>query len=489
MANLDPSRISARVRLRPLGLWACLLLPVVPIAAAACVGDDPTTTPNEADAAGGGEKDAAANDARSPSNAPPGAPASVNAAAVPVVRTVSTLAGQTAGGFADGNGAAAKLFEPSGVAVDALGVVYVADKANHRIRKISVTGDVTTLAGTGATAFADGNPGIGTFFLPIAIAVHTSGVVYVGDSGNNRIRMVSIAGQVTTLAGAATGDFADGNGGAARFFGPSGVALDSTANVYVSDTINQRIRFVSPAGQVVTLAGTGSADFVNGAGTVAAFKYPSGVAVANGTALVADASNQRIRKVTSGGQVSTFAGSGLSTPFADGVGAAATFSAPQGVALDTGGNAYVADQGNHRIRKITPAGVVTTFAGSGQGAFGDGPSETASFNSPYGVAVSAALDVYVADVNNHRIRKITSVGIRQLTVKWNAPASSGSSAITAYEATAAAAGQTSQTCKTTGELTCVIKGLASDIAYSVTVTASNAAGTSDSSVASIATPN
>ena len=138
---------------------------------------------------------------------------------------------------------------------------------------------------------------------------------------------------------------------------------------------------------------------------------------------------------------------------------------------------------------MTPAGVVTTFAGSGQGAFADGPAATASFDRPYGIAVDAALNVYVADVNNNRIRKITSAGIRQLDVKWNVPASPGSSAITGYEATAAAAGQTSQTCTTTGALTCTISGLASNVAYTVTVTAANAAGTGDSSAGSVATPN
>jgi len=465
-------------------------------ACVACVGSDPTTSPpGGSDATNDKDATSAASDARqgpdsgAGSNAAPGPPGSVKASAVAVTRTVSTLAGQATGGFAEGTGEAAKFSEPSGVAVDTLGTVYVADKANHRIRKISPAGVVTTFAGTGATAFAEGNPGTATFFLPIGIAIHTSGFVYVADSGNNRIRKVTPSGIVATLAGSATGDWADGNGASAKFFGPSGIAVDSASNVYVGDTINQRIRIVTPAGDVTTIAGSGAADFINGTGAGAAFKYPSGVAVANGTVVVCDASNERIRKVTSAGQASTLAGSGAFTPFADGIGVAATFNSPQGVALDTDGNAYVADQNFHRIRKVTPAGVVTTFAGSGQGAFADGPAESAAFKSPYGVAVDSALNVYVADTYNNRIRKVVSVGIRELAVKWNAPSNVGSSPITGYEATATAAGQAPQTCTSTGALTCSMRALASGVSYAVTVTASNSAGTSDASAPSSATPN
>ena len=358
MPNLDLRCVAARIRRGPVTRWAGSLLPLGlgSIAVIACVGSDPTaSTADGSDAAtandaGSNDANAGSDDARvGPLNAPPGAPANVKAAAVAVVRTVSTLAGSTYG-FADGNGTAAKLSEPSGVAVDALGVVYVADKANHRIRKISVTGDVTTLAGTGSTTFSDGNPGTGTFYLPIGIAVHSSGTVYVADSGNNRIRTLTVGGMVSTLAGSATGDYADGLGAAAKFFGPEGIAVDSASNVYVGDSINHRIRRVTPAGLVSTLAGSGTPAFADGTGGAASFQYPSGVAVAAGTLWVADAGNERIRKVASAGETTTLAGSGAFTPFADGVGAAASFNTPQGVALDTDGNAYVADEGDHRIR-------------------------------------------------------------------------------------------------------------------------------------------
>ena len=473
------------------GSWAALLVAIVPFGFLACVGDDPGTALSTdagiaSDVLTG--PDAPGNDAQSAQNAAPGAPSNVEAAAVAVVATVSTLAGALPG-FLDATGTAAKFSEPRGIAVDTLGTIYVADKANHRIRKVSPTGVVTTLAGTGATAFAEGNPGTATFFLPHGVAVNTTGFVYVADAGNNRIRVVTPSGIVSTLAGGAAGDYINANGGNARFFGPTDVALDASNNVYVSDQINQRLRFVTAAGDVSLIAGSGVAEFNNGQGAAAGFAYASGVAVSSGSVWLADTNNERIRKVSSGGIATTLAGSALSAPFADGTGAAATFNRPTGLALDAAGNAYIAESGGHRIRKVSPAGVVTTLAGTGQAAFADGPAASAAFEGPMGMAVDAAGNVYVCDSGNHRIRKIVTVGAKELTVRWNAPSSVGSSAITGYEATAAATGETARTCTTTGTLTCKITGLTSGVAYNVAVTASNAAGTSAASTPSVATPN
>ena len=318
---------------------------------------------------------------------------------------VTTLAGSGTYGFTDGTGSAARFYVPFGVAVDSAGTVYVADANNNRIRKITPAGVVTTLAGSGAVGFADGTGTAAQFATPLGVAVDSAGTVYVAGE-SNRIRKITPAGVVTTLAGSGTRGFADGTGDAAQFFYPHGVAVDPSGTVYVADTSNHRIRKITPAGVVTTLAGSGTAGFVNGTGTAAQFKYPYGVAVdSSGTVYVADAGNHRIRKITPAGVVTTLAGSGTAG-FADKAGSAAQFDSPHGVAVDSSGTAYIGDYGNHRIRKITPAGVVTTLAGSGTGGFADGTGDAARFYYPHGVAVDSSGTAYIADGSNHRIRKI-----------------------------------------------------------------------------------
>jgi hypothetical protein len=329
---------------------------------------------------------------------------------------VTTLAG-TAGmaGSTDGTGAAARFNSPSGVAVDGAGNVYVADQNNHILRKITAAGVVTTLAGTaGMAGSADGTGAAARFNSPSGAAVDSAGNVYVADQNNQIIRRVS-AGVVMTLAGAAsmTGS-ADGTGAAARFSDPSSVAVDSTGNVYVADTENATIRKITAAGAVTTLAGT--ADMVgstDGTAAAARFSDPSGVAVDSaGNVYVADTENATIRKITAAGVVTTLAGTAGMVGKVDGMGAAARFDSPSGVAVDTAGNVYVADQSNHTIRMVTPAGVVRTLAGT-PGMFGsaDGMGAAARFNFPSGVAVDSAGNLYVADQNNHTIRKVTAAGV------------------------------------------------------------------------------
>ena len=423
-----------------------------------------------------------------PASQVPGAPSGVSAAAVPVVTTVTTLAGSTQG-YGDGTGAAASFSGPVGVAVDGAGNVYVADAGNQRIRKVTAAGVVTTLAGSGNAGFADGTGAAASFAVPLGVAVDAAANVYVADGANNRIRKVTPAGVVTTLAGSGTGGFADGPGATASFQGPSGVAVDGNGNVYVADQTNQRIRFVSPTGDVSTVAGSGTASFADGTGAAASFDYPLGIAVDAGNVWVGDGGNNRIRKVSPAGVVMTLAGQSAANPFADGVGGAARFSSPQGIALDIADTAYVCDQGHHRIRMVSPLGSVTTLAGSGVAGFADGPAASAAFNSPAGIAVGPSHDVYVGDGNNNRIRKITSVGPGQLTVSWSPPSSPGSSAISGYAATAVAAGFAPQTCTTAGPTSCVLSGLSSGVGYSVSVTATNAAGTGAPSGSVIGTPN
>jgi len=322
--------------------------------------------------------------------------------------TVSTLAGSTQG-FVDGAGTAAKFNNPSGVAADSAGTVYVADYTNNRIRKVLPDGTVSTLAGS-TQGFSDGAGSSAKFFRPAGVAVDSAGTVYVADTNNHRIRKVLSNGTVSTLAGSGVAGFADGVGAAAQFSSPNGVIVNSAGTVYVADTFNHRIRKILPDGTVSTLAGSGTAGFADGAGATAKFKYPEGVAVDSaGTVYVADTQNHRIRKILPDGTVSTLAGSGT-VGFADGPGAIARFWSPMGVAVDSAGTVYVGDQGNHRIRKILPDGTVSTLAGSGTAGFADGPGAIARFWSPMGVAVDSAGTVYVADTNNNRIRKILPDG-------------------------------------------------------------------------------
>jgi serine/threonine-protein kinase len=333
---------------------------------------------------------------------PPAAPA---AGARVLLGIVSTLAGSSQG-FADGTGAGASFSNPFGVAALSNGTIVVADHANSRIRLVTPGGVVTTLAGSGTAAFANGTGTAASFNLPTGVAVTSTGDIVVADYSNHRIRLVTQAGVVTTLAGSGTAAFANGTGAGASFNFPFGVAVTSTGNIVVADTSNHRIRLVTPAGVVTTLAGSGSPAFANGTGADASFYNPSGVAVTStGNIVVADQGNHRIRLVTPAGVVTTLAGSGTGA-FANGTGAGASFYLPAGVAVTSTGDIVVADQANNRIRLVTPGGVVTTLAGSGAGEFANGTGVAASFSNPVGVAVTPTGDVVVGDQTNQRIRVI-----------------------------------------------------------------------------------
>lgn len=329
------------------------------------------------------------------------------------VITLAGLAGTK--GNADGTGMAARFSFPQGVTVDATGNVYVADTSNFTIRKITPGGDVSTLAGLAGTRGSTDGTGLNARFdFPNSLTVDGAGNIYVTDTVNNSIRKIAPPNVVTTLAGAAGSlGTADGTGSAAGFTSPQGVAVDNTGNVYVADTGNFTIRKITPSAVVTTLAGLarngGSGD---GTGSSARFFQPAGVTVDNnGNVYVADSGNFTIRKVTPGGVVSTIAGSVGNGGSADGLGTAARFNNPLGVAADNAGNVYVADTNNNTIRKIAPGGNVTTFAGlAGSSGSADGPGDVARFSRPGGIAVDGAGNVYVADTNNNAIRKITPGG-------------------------------------------------------------------------------
>ncbi len=320
---------------------------------------------------------------------------------------VSTLAGSGIEGDADGAGTAAQFNFPSGVAAEASGNVYVADRDNHKIKKITPDGVVSTLAGSGTFGDVDGTGTDAQFFGPEGVAVDTDGNVYVADKNNHKIRKITPAGAVSTLAGSGTLGSNEGIGTAAQFNEPQGVAVDTDGNVYVADYGGHKIRKITPDGVVSTLAGSGTQGEADGSGTAAQFRSPQDVAVdASGNVYVADLVNEKIRKITPDGVVSTLAGSGTRGAV-EGVGTAAQFDGPAGVAVDASGNVYVAETRNTKIRKITPAGAVSTLAGSGARGAAEGVGTAAQFDRPQGVAVDTNGNVYVADFFNHKIRKIT----------------------------------------------------------------------------------
>ena len=330
--------------------------------------------------------------------------------------TVTTLAG-TAGvqGHADGTGSQASFNFPKRVTADSTGNIYVADVGNYTIRKITPDGVVTTFAGTsGVQGHTDGTGSAASFSSPVSAAVDSVGNLYVADAGSHVIRKITSAGVVTTLGTAGVVGHDDGVGAAARFFFPSGVATDGADNVYVADAGNNIIRKISPTGMVTTLAGTvGVGGQVDGIGAEARFASPTGLAIDSaGNVYVVDETGPTIRKITPDGVVTTLAGTAGVQGHADGSGAQASFTLPEGVAIDSTGNLYVADSANNTIRKITPTGIVTTLTGTAPSAgHADGVRAAASFDSPFGVATDSSGTVYVADTYNHTIRKITLDGM------------------------------------------------------------------------------
>lgn len=323
--------------------------------------------------------------------------------------TVTTLAGSGTAGSTNATGTAASFNGPFSVAVDTAGNVYVAEFTSHLIRKVTSTGVVTTLAGTvGSSGSANGTGTAASFYSPSGVAVDSTGNVYVADTFNHLIRKISSTGVVTTLAGTGSSGSTNATGTAASFNGPFSVALDSSNNVYVADSLNNLIRKIDTAGVVTTLAGSGALGSTNGTGTAATFNHPYGVAVdASGNVYVSESAPNLVRKITSAGVVTTLAGTGA-VGSANGTGTAASFSDPMGVAVDALGNVYVADYANHLIRKITPAAVVTTLAGiAGTNGSTNGAATSATFKNPKGLTVDASGNVYVADYGNNLIRKIS----------------------------------------------------------------------------------
>lgn len=330
----------------------------------------------------------------------------------------STIAGQAGvSGFLDGQGTSARFKSLGRIAADSGGNLYVTDE--HKIRKISNTGEVSTIAGEASNeGSTDGIGTVARFSAPNALAQDVSGNIYVADEGNHTIRKISPSGEVSTFAGEpGVSGYIDGSTSQARFASPSGVAIDSVGNLYVADTYNHIIRKINTGGIVSILAGyPGEAGATNGTGGDARFSHPVSLTVDSANNLyVADSGNYCIRRVSPTGTVTTYAGGLGIFGRANGIGTNARFSSITGIAMDAANNMYVVDASLHTVRKITTDRNVTTLAGAftyeGFGS-SDGTGLAARFRSPRGINVDKQTGtIYVSDTGNHTIRQITPAGV------------------------------------------------------------------------------
>jgi len=318
--------------------------------------------------------------------------------------TVSTLAGNGTDAFANGPVLSAEFDEPIDVAYSAGGIIYVSDYNNRRIRKIS-GGQVSVLAGNGSWGTTNGASNVAEFKDPYRIEVDAAGNVYVLDQNNPHVRQITPLGDVSVFAGTDVPGFRDGDALIAQFaLDQGGITFDTHGNMYIDDTFNGRIRKISLTGQVSTFAGKETVGLVNGDTSVAQFQYADAILFdKQGNMLVADNGNFCIRKITPAGQVSKFTGTGTNGT-SDGGPGVAQFHYINDMVIDKDGNLILSDE--NRIRKVTPEGVVSTIAGSTAG-YADGDGATAKFNYAGGLAIDPDGNIYVADALNNRIRKIS----------------------------------------------------------------------------------
>jgi sugar lactone lactonase YvrE len=335
-----------------------------------------------------------------------------------LTQTVSTIAGSGTAGYSGDNGPAtsANIDTAEGLAVDGLGNTYIADSRNHRIRKIA-NGIITTVAGTGVEGFADGPATSAQFSFPRDVAVDSQNNLYIADTGNGRIRKVTPAGVVSTVAGNGTVGYSGDNGPAtsAMLSYPAALATDSAGNVYIADTWNYRIRKLTSDGKIQTVAGNGSyGPFGDGGpATSASLGVILSITVdAQNTLYLSDTYNHRVRKVTSGGVISSVIGGGFGAAADGGAAQTATLKFPRGISADALGRLFVADSLNHRVRQVSQAGVISTVAGSGTPGYAgdDGAATSAKINNPVDVAAAPGGSLYFSDLWNYRVRSVQATG-------------------------------------------------------------------------------
>ncbi len=353
------------------------------------------------------------------------------ASAASVTYTITTIAGTSTAGYSGDGGLAtsAQLNYSQGVAVDNSGNIFIADQSNHRVRKVDTSGNISTVAGTGTPGYS-GDGGLATsaqLWQPSGVAVDSSGNIYIADYTNNRVRKVDASGNISTVAGTGTPGYS-GDGGlatSAQLWQPSGVAVDSSGNIYIADYTNNRVRKVDASGNISTVAGTGVAGYSGDGGlaTSAQLKNPNGLAVdSSGNIFISDQTNNRVRKVDASGNISTVAGTGTQGYSGDGgLATSAQLNYPSGVAVDSSGNIFIPDYGNHRVRKVDASGNISTVAGTGASGYaGDGGLATsAQLNHPIGVAVDSSGIIYISDYTNSRIRKLTDSNPHTVTYDGN----------------------------------------------------------------------
>ncbi|MEV5137457.1 RICIN domain-containing protein [Streptomyces syringium] len=332
---------------------------------------------------------------------------------------ISTVAGTGTAGFSGDNGPAvsAQMRHPYGIVVDSTGALYISEYNNHRVRKITTDGKISTIAGTGTKGFS-GDCGPATaaqLNRPREVAMDSAGAIYIADSDNHRVRKITADGKICTVAGTGAAGFG-GDGGpatAAQLDGPYGVAVDSTGTLYVAEYGNHRVRKITTDGKISTVAGTGTAgsDGDGGPAVSAKLNRPRGVAVGRaGDLYISDSENHRVRRITADGKISTIVGTGAAGFGGDGGPAtAAQLDRPFEVAVDSTGTLYIPDIRNHRVRRVATDGKISTVVGTGAKGFGGdgGPAASAQLNNPIGVAVDRANSLYIADHANHRVRKVT----------------------------------------------------------------------------------
>jgi uncharacterized repeat protein (TIGR02543 family) len=331
---------------------------------------------------------------------------------------ISTLAGTGISGFTGDGGAAlsATLNQPEDVTVDSLGNIYIADTYNHVVRKVDASGNISTVAGTGVQGYSgDGLAATSAqLSYPEGVAVDGTGNIYIADLLNDAIRMVDTSGVISTIAGTGVAGYS-GDGGAAtsaQIQYPYRITLDTSGNIYFSSTANHVVRKIDTSGMISTIAGTGTSGYSGdeGVATAVMLKFPNGIALdSDGNLYIADYTNKRIRKVDSSGMMTTIAGTGSSVDSGDGGPAiSAGLNFPSGIAVDSDDSIYIAETNGRRIRKIDGSGIITTIAGDGTSGYsGDGGAATsANLNSPSSVVVDSSGNIFVADSGNHVIRKL-----------------------------------------------------------------------------------